>query len=129
MTAKSRRVLVLDDNVDVACSVRDILEMCDHEVVVVHDGPAAVAAYLSAEFDIALFDIRMPGMNGVEAFLTILEERPDACVVFMSGYADKDLVETGMKSGAKGFLSKPFDPDIMIELVTNVVADGLPTAA
>lgn len=113
----SNAVLVLDDNIDVAQGVTDILELCGYDVTMVHDGPSAVSAYRNAKFSLGLFDVRMPGMNGVEAFMEIRKYVPDASVLLMSGYADDTLVEAALSSGALGILSKPFEPDDMLERV------------
>lgn len=116
MTATSR-ILVLDDNVDVAQGVADILELSGYDCNLVHDGESAVAAFQNGNFDLGLFDIRMPRMNGVEAFFAIRKANPNARIVLMSGYADEKLVAEAMKGGAIGFLSKPFDPEAMLELL------------
>ncbi|MBX9925728.1 MAG: response regulator [Hyphomicrobiaceae bacterium] len=116
----SKTILVLDDNVDVAQGVADILEMCGYSVVQVHDGPSAVAAYLAGGIDMGLFDVRMPGMNGVEAFLEIKRQAPAAAVILMSGYADEDLVKLAIDNGALGLLSKPFEPEDMLNRIEDV---------
>ncbi len=123
------RILVLDDNVDVAQGVGEILELSGHDVVIVHDGLSAVSAYSRGGIDVGLFDIRMPGMNGVEAFGEILRAQPGAKVIFMSGYADCDLVTRAMESGARGYLSKPFDPEAMLSLVDTVLASTAAASA
>ncbi|MFN0218411.1 MAG: response regulator [Hyphomicrobium sp.] len=110
-------VLVLDDNIDVAQGVADILELSGYDVTMVHDGPSAVSAYCNGRFNIGLFDVRMPGMNGVEAFIEIKRQRPLANVLLMSGYADDELIATALNNGALGILSKPFEPDDMLARV------------
>jgi len=107
-------ILVLDDNVDVALGLAEILELNDYHVTVVHDGKSAVSAYSKGDIDMGLFDIRMPGMNGVEAFLAIRKKYPDANVLLMSGYADEEVIETAMNNGVLGLLSKPFEPDELL---------------
>ena len=110
-------VLVLDDNVDVAQGVSDILELSGYRVTMVHDGQSAVSAFRKGQFSIGLFDVRMPGMNGVEAFMEIRRHAPEANVLLMSGYADDELIATALDNGALGILSKPFEPDEMLERV------------
>lgn len=122
------RILVLDDNVDVAQGVGEILEISGYEVALVHNGPSAVSAYCSGEFDIGLFDVRMPGMNGVEAYLEIRRSMPSAKIILMSGYADDELVQTALDNGAGGLLSKPFEPDAMLALIETVQRDNCAVA-
>lgn len=123
------RILVLDDHVEVAESLGEILELIGHEVQLVHNGADAVDAYLAGGFDIGLFDVKMPGMNGVESFLAIKRQRPDAKIFMMSGYADDELIEKAIDSGALGLLRKPFEPDELIAKVDALVKSGIATAA
>jgi DNA-binding response OmpR family regulator len=116
------RILVLDDNIDVAQGVADILEMCGYTVTQVHDGPSAVEAFLRGDIEIGVFDVRMPGMNGVDAFLEIRRKKANAAVILMSGYADDQLVAHAMAHGARGLLSKPFEPEEMLTRIEEVVA-------
>ena len=108
------RVLVLDDNIDVAMGIAEILELHDYSVTVVHDGKSAVSAFKNDNIDMGLFDVRMPGMNGVEAFIEILRHKPNARVMLMTGYADDETIEVALNSGAKGLLSKPFEPEELL---------------
>ena len=115
------RILVLDDHVDVAQGIAEILDLFGYEVMLAHDGPSAILAYNNQVIDIGLFDIRMPGMNGVEAFLEIRKSHPNANVIMMSGYADDELIECALRNGAHGLLPKPFEPDGMLAKVNEVI--------
>jgi CheY-like chemotaxis protein len=108
------RVLVLDDNEDVAHGLAEILELHDYEVTVVHDAASAVSAFKANDIDMGLFDVRMPGMNGVEAFIEIRKNKPNAHVLLMSGYADDEIIERALSNGALGLLSKPFEPEELL---------------
>lgn len=123
------KILVLDDNVEVAQGVTDILEMCGYDVVQVHDGPSAVEAYCAGGIILGLFDVRMPGMNGVEAYFEVKRQVSDAAVILMSGYADDQLVQSAIEAGALGLLSKPFEPEDMINRVEEVIARRTAEAA
>jgi CheY-like chemotaxis protein len=118
------RILVLDDNVDVALGLAEILELHDYDVRVVHDGLSAVSAFNKYKIDMGLFDIRMPGMNGVEAFMEIRRQNPHASVLLMSGYAEDEVVERALKNGALGLLSKPFEPDELLSKLESAQADS-----
>lgn len=120
--AKPLKILVLDDHVDVAASLGEILELDGHEVTLVHYGPSAVEAFKAAGFDLGLFDVKMPGMNGVESFLAIRQINPDANVVMMSGYADDGVIETALRNGARGLLRKPFEVDELMAKVSEFTA-------
>ncbi len=102
-------ILVLDDNVDNAESLAELLAMDDHTVSVAYSGQDAVDAYRLRDFDLGFFDVMMPGKNGVESFLEIRAERPDAKIYFMTGYSADDLLVKGMAAGAMGVFGKPVD--------------------
>lgn len=114
------RILVLDDNIDVAEGVGEILELSGYEVSLVHDAKSAVRSFCDGQFDIGLFDVRMPAMNGVEAFLEIKDRLPGANIILMSGYADDDLISTALERGARGLLGKPFEPEIMLQRLSEI---------
>ena len=114
--ARRLSVLVLDDNVDNADALAELLSMEDHEVRVVYSGQQAIDAYRSTPFDLGFFDVMMAGKNGVDSFLEIREQRPDAKVYFMTGYSADDLIKKAMAGGAMGVFGKPVDLSRMLEV-------------
>ncbi|MGI9410002.1 MAG: response regulator [Hyphomicrobiaceae bacterium] len=111
------RILVLDDHVEMAEAVAELLEFEGHSMRIVHNGSEAVEAFRQEPFDLAFFDIRMPGMNGVEAFIAVRSEHPNASIVMMSGFADEDLIQKALQNGALGLLAKPFNPENLLDFI------------
>ena len=111
---RSLNILVLDDHIEVAESLGEILELERHTVTLVHDGLSAVQAFREHNFDLGFFDIKMPGLNGVESFLEIKKDRPSARVIMMSGFADDELISKALDNGALALLRKPFDVDELL---------------
>jgi two-component system response regulator HydG len=103
----SLHVLIVDDDRDHAESVADILEMRGYATEIAGSGEAGVAKFGEGRFDVVLMDVKMPGMNGVEAFFAIRGMKPDAQVVMMTGFSVEELVERAMANGAIGTLRKP----------------------
>ena len=97
-----RNVLVVDDNVDAADSLGDLLAAWGYHVTVAHDGPAALAALQDTLPDIALLDIGMPAMDGYElaAHLRFQPGCEDLPIVAITGAAGP---EEARRSRAKGF--------------------------
>jgi DNA-binding response OmpR family regulator len=116
-TSAPCHILVLDDNVDVAQGLAEILELSGYKVTLAHNGQNAVLAFDNTNFDLGIFDIRMPGMNGVQAFLEIKRRHPDAHIIMMSGYADQELIDSALSNGALGLLPKPFEPEELLSRV------------
>ena len=117
---KPLKILVLDDHVDVAASIGEILELDGHEVTLVHNGINAIAAYTNNFFDIGLFDVKMPGINGVDSFLEIKKMNPHANVIMMTGYADDGVIERAIENGALGPLRKPFEVESLQALLQEI---------
>jgi CheY-like chemotaxis protein len=118
-------VLVADDNEDLVETFAVILKRCGCHVETAGDGPAAVDKYRKRRFDVALMDIVMPGMNGVEALRRMKEIDPDTTVILMTGYADAALMERARDEGVRYIVHKPVKVERLIELITEA-ADELP---
>ena len=107
--AASRSILVVDDNNDAAESLAILLELRGHRVRVVHDGPAAIAAAASTEFDFILLDIGLPGMDGY-AVVRELRRRIGAAgprVIALTGYGCAEDRERTLEAGFDLHLTKP----------------------
>jgi CheY-like chemotaxis protein len=107
--ARALSILVLDDNIDNADALAELLSMDDHNVKVAYSGQEAVDAYRASPYDLGFFDVMMPGKNGVDCFLEIREQRPDAKIYFMTGFSADDLLKKAMAGGAMGVFGKPVD--------------------
>jgi two-component system response regulator HydG len=114
------RVLIVDDDVGMCETLSDILEDQGYEVVEANNGQQAVDCAKKSDFDLVLMDIKMPGMNGVEACKIIRDERPDVRVVLMTAYAVEDLVQEALKDDAVGIFFKPLDIEKVIKLLQDV---------
>ena len=113
--AGTLELLVVDDEPDMVRGLRRILRAQGHRVDVAHSGEEAVEKTKQMQPDGLLMDIRMPGMNGVEAYRHIRRQCPDAFVVFMTAYSD--LVEEARQEGAIEVLAKPLDIEHLCPLL------------
>jgi CheY-like chemotaxis protein len=105
----SKKMLIVDDDQDMAESIADLVEIRGYEADLAASGPEAIAKFQERDYDIAFMDVRMPGMNGVECLLEILKLKPDANVVMMTAYSVEQLLKTALQNGAAGVLYKPFE--------------------
>lgn len=122
---KPFRVLIVDDNRDLAESLAMVLEGRGYNVELAYSGQQAVDAFKDTKFDIAFMDVKMPGMNGVESYLEIKKMYPDARVVMMTGYRVEQLLEQAVEAGAWGVLHKPFEPAVLIEILEKIKQGGI----
>ncbi|GAB17089.1 putative two-component response regulator [Gordonia effusa NBRC 100432] len=101
-------VLVVDDQAIVRDGLVTVLSLHDDIDVVgsVGDGADAIAEAASTKPDVVLMDLRMPGIDGVEATRRILAERPQTAVLVLTTYADDESIFTALRAGARGYLTK-----------------------
>ncbi|WP_314064159.1 response regulator transcription factor [uncultured Vagococcus sp.] len=102
------RVLIIDDDQLVSLSLKTILNaQAEMEVVATgNSGHEAIELYRQTRPDILLMDIRMGDMTGLEAGEIILQEFPQALIVFLTTFLDNDYVVQSLKIGAKGYILK-----------------------
>ena len=105
-------IVVADDDVDIRELVEFKLTTLGHEVVAVADGASAVAACQERRPDLAVLDVMMQGMSGLEAVRLIRadEQLADLPVILLTARAQESDVETGFESGADDYITKPFSP-------------------
>ena len=120
----SVKVLIADDHRLFAEALRAILS-ADERIEVVglaESGDDAVAQAGSLEPDVVLMDISMPGLNGLEATRKILDDRPGACVLMVTGSDAQEDVDAARGAGAAGYVTKD---RIAAELV-HAILDAAP---
>ncbi|MBC8264943.1 MAG: Flp pilus assembly complex ATPase component TadA [Anaerolineales bacterium] len=125
---KKARVLIVDDDVNLGETLADILEEKGYLVAVAHDGPGAIEEVKGQPFDLALIDIVMPGMNGVETLRQIKAINPRLTTMLITGHtALEDSVSEAVKAGVAGILYKPLDINAIVEMIeSRAEATGLP---
>jgi two-component system CheB/CheR fusion protein len=105
-----RRVLIIEDNVDAADSLREALELAEHEVVVAYDGPGGIEKAREFGPDVVLCDIGLPRMDGYEVARAFRGEealRP-IYLVALTGHALTEDVAKAKEAGFDRHLPKPF---------------------
>jgi DNA-binding NarL/FixJ family response regulator len=120
------RVLLVDDQKLMREGLRILLELEPDLQVVgeAGDGHAALAAYAEAQPDVVLMDVRMPGMNGVEATWRLRERWPEVRVIILTTFDDEEYVFEGLRAGALGYLLKDVSGEDLADAVRKVAAGG-----
>jgi two-component system, OmpR family, response regulator MtrA len=115
------RILVADDDVDIRELVEFKLATLGHDIVAVSDGAAAIESCRQHRPDLAVLDVMMPGMSGLDAVRAIRADPAlsDLPVILLTARAQESDLETGFGSGADDYVTKPFSPR---ELATRVQA-------
>lgn len=117
----TKRILVVDDEAGVRESLAANLELEGYTVVEARDGAEAVELFSRGEFDVVVTDVRMPRMNGVDAFRHMKQLRPGVAVVLMTAFAVESLLEAATGEGAYTVVTKPFSMDHLFRIVARAV--------
>jgi len=102
---------VVDDEESIRSSLCDLLRSFGYDVAAVEDGFKAIERIKGEEWDLALVDLKMPGMDGMEVLEKIRGINSITSVIIITGYATVDNAVTAMKKGAVDYLMKPFTAD------------------
>ena len=120
MNPKASLLIVDDENV-----VRDSLgkwfEEEGYSVDTANSAREALLKLPRQRWDLALVDIKMPGMDGLELHRKIREVDPDIIVIIMTGYASVETAVQALKDGAYDYIMKPFDPDDLAHAVAKAL--------
>ncbi len=117
------RILVVDDTMFMRTLVKNILFSGGHDIVgEAEDGVQAVEMYKKLKPDLVTMDVVMPKMNGIEALKSIKAADPKARVIMCTAVGQEQMVKLAIKSGAKGYIVKPFQAPKVIEEVNNVLS-------
>src|SRR5436309_1122020 len=102
------RILIAEDETIIRLGLRQLLERAGYDVVAeAKDGEEAVALARSEQPELAILDVKMPKLDGIEAARRILEERP-VPIVMLTAYGQQELVSRAVEVGVFGYLTKPF---------------------
>lgn len=102
------RILIAEDETIIRLDLRSLLEASGFEVCAeARDGQEAVQLARSSAPDLAIFDVKMPKLDGIDAARVILEERPIP-IVMLTAYGQDELVARAIEAGVFGYLVKPF---------------------
>ncbi|WP_375770022.1 CHASE domain-containing protein [Archangium gephyra] len=125
-SGEGRRVLVVDDNVDAAELLGEVLEMDGHQVTVVHDGTAALERMDASEPEVIFLDIGLPGMDGYEVARRIRERSGGAGprLVAVTGYGQASDRQRSREAGFDAHLVKPVELERVRELVEDLGGSG-----
>ena len=116
------RVLLADDQAMLLSALSTILTAQeDIEVTATAtSGAEAVKSALAHHIDVAILDIRMPGMDGISAAQAILERKPECRIIMLTTFNDEELVARSISVGTNGFLLKDADPAVLVTAVRDV---------
>jgi len=117
------KILIVDDTLFMRTLLKNILFTGGHTIIgEAGDGAEAVEKFKELKPDLVTMDVVMPKMNGIEALKSIKQLDPAARVVMCTAVGQEQMVKLAIKTGARGYIVKPFQAPKVIEEVKNVLA-------
>ena len=121
-------LLIVDDEEQFLDSIRQSLEVRDFNVVTVNRGEKALAQARTQPFDIALVDLKMPGINGEETLRALKKEHRAMEVVILTGHGTIDSAAACIQSGAYSYLQKPCELERLLRTLVSAYKTKVMTA-
>ena len=120
--SKSVRILIADDHTVVRAGLKALLERHDHLTVVAEADNGELAIRLAKQLlpDVAILDIRMPGISGIEVCKQITENVPECKVIMLTSYAEDELLMAAIQAGASGYVLKRIGDNELVQAVERV---------
>ncbi len=123
MNQLPRTVLVVDDDVSILESLRMILEYSGYEVTTAESGREALQLVKRRHFTVALLDIRMADMDGTYLLGDLQKLRPEMIKIMVTGFATLDNAMRALNYGANAYVTKPVDPEKLLDLIASKIAE------
>lgn len=123
MFGSRMRVLAVDDSAAMLAIISSYLKDSAFEVIdTARDGKVAVEKYDKVHPDLVLLDVVMPHQSGPETLREILRLNPTAVIGMVSSFGTEDVVNECLRTGARGFLNKPFSRDDLLAFVKRITS-------
>jgi two-component system response regulator HydG len=119
--ARTEKILIVDDEPVVRDSLGKWMKEEGFTVRAVASAHDALDGFQPHTWDVALLDIKMPGMDGIELQNRLREADPDLIVIVMTGYASVETAVQALKQGAYDYICKPFEPDELVHTINNAL--------
>jgi DNA-binding NtrC family response regulator len=114
------QVLIVDDNLEMLETLKDILSEMDFNIAVADNGFKAIEMVQDGRFDAILMDIQMPGIDGIETLKRIKCIKPSAKIIMMTATFSDDIASEAWKEGATETMSKPLDIDHLENILERI---------
>lgn len=108
------RILLVEDDQNFGDVLRSYLEMHDYDINLLTDGEQGLEAYKEGDYDLCIFDVMMPKMDGFSLAKEIRQDDKDIPIIFLTAKTLKDDVLEGFKLGADDYITKPFNSEELL---------------
>jgi DNA-binding response OmpR family regulator len=115
------KILVAEDDRDFGNILTQYITISGFDVTLGRDGKEAWELFNQSKFDICVLDVMMPEMDGFTLAEKIKESHPEVPVIFLTAKSLKEDIVRGLKIGADDYITKPFDPEVLILRINNIL--------
>lgn len=113
-------ILITEDNADLREGLKTVLEVEGYSVTAVSCGEDAISSFKNNDFDLTFMDIKLPGIDGIEALTKLIDLSPDAKVVMMTGYQPDQFMTEVQQRLTTSILHKPFHMEEFLQLIKDL---------
>ncbi len=125
MMEQPASILIVDDEPDICANLKDILTDLGYRVDTAPDGRAALDLARGEPYDVALLDLKMPGMDGLTLYREIKKLRPGTVAILITAYAKSEIARAALGAGAWKILGKPLDLTRLLGLLDEALDQPL----
>ncbi len=121
------KILIVEDDVAFCTMLKTFLEKKNFDVSTAFSGNEAILKIQENTYDIVLTDVRLPDLDGIRLLDRIREKKYNTQVIIMTGYAEIDMAVNSIKQGAFDYVSKPFNPDRILQIIEKALQTDVST--
>ena len=123
LLSEKTKVIIIEDDESILNSLKEILMSEGYEVDTATDGEEGIKKCKANLFDLALLDIKLPGMNGTKVLEILHEEFPEMIKIMITGYPSLENAVASLKRGADAYLMKPVNPSSLLKVINEKLSE------
>ena len=125
----SKKILIIDDDLDLCTLLGRFLTKNGYEVEAAHSGAKGIAKFSAGKFDLVICDYRLGDMEGIKVLTTLRQQNPGVKVLMITGYSDIKTAVEVIKLGAFDYIVKPLIPDEVLSVINKTIQQPAPSAS
>jgi len=123
----SKKILIIDDDLDLCTLLGRFLSKNGYEVDAAHSGAKGIAKFSAGKFDLVICDYRLGDMEGIKVLTSLRQQNPGVKVLMITGYSDIKTAVEVIKLGAFDYIVKPLIPDEVLSVINKTIQQPTPT--
>jgi len=123
LLSKKARIIIIEDDKDILDSLKEIIKSDGYEVDTASNGEEGIKKCRANSFDLALLDIKLPGIDGTEVLEILHKEFPEMVKIMITGYPSLENAVASLKKGADAYLMKPVNPSRLLEVIDKKLSE------